>query len=401
MMVDLPGAVGAEEAHDLAAGDVEADVVDGDEVAEPLDEALGDHLVEVAGAARIGEADHAAPPVSVSATNTSSMLGVPTAMSVKGTPARVEDVAELGNAQRRVVGHRMDAVADEKRMAHARRARDRGAHRAPGARGNCDQRAGHARFERGRRVAIERVAGIEQGEPVAALRLVEIGGGDHDGDALLPQPVENAPEIAPRHRIDAGGRLVEQQHLRRVHQRAGEAELLLHAAGQRAGLEATEIRHAGCRKQALGAVAPQRRRHFEQVCEELDVLVDGEILVEAEALRHVAYMGLCGFRVGDGVDPVDHDRAGIRPHHSGEHAQRRGLAGAVGPDQPENLAAVDREGEAVDRGDVGESFDETVDADELNRLGHGLPAGKAWSVASAGMPGTSSWVGFSMSILMR
>ena len=80
---------------------------------------------------------------------------------------------------------------------------------------------------------------------------------------------------------------------------------------------------------------------------------------------------------------------------------RRGLAGAVGPNQPENLAAVDRQAEAVDRSDVGEPFDEALDPDELHRLGHGLPAGKAWSVASAGMPGTSSWVGFSMSILMR
>jgi hypothetical protein len=64
-------------------------MVDRDEVAEPLDEAVGDDLVELFAAARIGKSDHVRSPVSVSATSTSSMLGVPTAISVNGTPARV------------------------------------------------------------------------------------------------------------------------------------------------------------------------------------------------------------------------------------------------------------------------------------------------------------------------
>ena len=38
------GAVGAEEAHDLAAPDAKADVVHGGEAAEPLDQVLGDDL---------------------------------------------------------------------------------------------------------------------------------------------------------------------------------------------------------------------------------------------------------------------------------------------------------------------------------------------------------------------
>ena len=46
------------------------------------------------------------------------------------------------------------------------------------------------------------------------------------------QVVENAPEVAARDRIDAVGRLVEQEHLGRMDQRAHEAELLLHAAGE-------------------------------------------------------------------------------------------------------------------------------------------------------------------------
>ena len=45
-----------------------------------------------------------------------------------------------------------------------------------------------------------------------------------------PERIENPPEIAPRNRIDAVGRLVEQKHFGRVDQRADQAELLLHSA---------------------------------------------------------------------------------------------------------------------------------------------------------------------------
>jgi hypothetical protein len=43
------------------------------------------------------------------------------------------------------------------------------------------------------------------------------------------------PELAPRLRVDARGRLVEQQQLGLVQHARGEREALLPAAGQRAG----------------------------------------------------------------------------------------------------------------------------------------------------------------------
>ena len=51
----------------------------------------------------------------------------------------------------------------------------------------------------------------------------------------LGQVVDHLPELAPRDRIDADARLVEQQQARLAQQRAGKAELLLHAAGELAG----------------------------------------------------------------------------------------------------------------------------------------------------------------------
>ena len=70
---------------------------------------------------------------------------------------------------------------------------------------------------------------------MAALRLVHVVGGDEDGQAVLGEAVDLVPELAPRFRVDAGGRLVEEQKLRLVHDAGGEREALLPAAGERAG----------------------------------------------------------------------------------------------------------------------------------------------------------------------
>ncbi len=77
----LPRAIGTEEAHDFALGDLEAHMVDGDEIAEPLDQLIGHDLGRAVRTSLLGHA-HVASSVSSNATNTSSMLGEPTATSV-------------------------------------------------------------------------------------------------------------------------------------------------------------------------------------------------------------------------------------------------------------------------------------------------------------------------------
>ena len=72
-------------------------------------------------------------------------------------------------------------------------------------------------------------------EAVAVLGLVHVVGGDEHGDAAVGQAPDQLPERAPRDRVDARGRLVEEHELRRVHERAGERQALALAAGQLAG----------------------------------------------------------------------------------------------------------------------------------------------------------------------
>ena len=59
---------------------------------------------------------------------------------------------------------------------------------------------------------------MDQSHAVASVGLVEIGRGDEDRHPLLQQLVEDSPEIAPRHGIDAVRRLVEKQDFRRMDQ---------------------------------------------------------------------------------------------------------------------------------------------------------------------------------------
>ena len=55
--------------------------------------------------------------------------------------------------------------------------------------------------------------------------------------------------------------------------------------------------------------------------------------------------------------------AAVGRQQRGQHAERRRLAGAVRPEQAEDLARLDRERDAVDGGDLAEPDDEVVDED--------------------------------------
>ena len=97
-------------------------------------------------------------------------------------------------------------------------------------------------------------------------------------------------------------------------------------------------------------------------------------------------------RVDGGVLQGDADRpahrAGLRlhvvarhpgparrgPQQGGEHADEGGLAGAVGPEEPEDLALLHHEVDAGDRGQVAEAADEAL---RLDRVGHDVAAATA------------------------
>ena len=82
------------------------------------------------------------------------------------------------------------------------------------------------------------------------------------------------------------------------------------------------------------------------------VLAAGQAAVEADVVGQVADLALDRERLAGRVEADDADDAPGRLGEPEQHQHGRRLAGAVGPEQPEDLAGADRQVERVDRGEV-------------------------------------------------
>ena len=194
---------------------------------------------------------------------------------------------------------------------------------------------------------------IHGDQPVKALRLVHIGGGHqntHPGP-VLADVGDQVPELRPGERVDAGRRLVEDQEIRIMDQRAAKAELLFHAARQLAGWPVEERVQPGCVGQAVDPPAPLGRVMSEQAGDELQILLDRESRgkVLAEALRHIgdirADRRTVG-RVGD-VAAKNHHLAVLDRAGSGDDRQERGFADAVRANETDHPARRNGQGHAT------------------------------------------------------
>ena len=164
--------------------------------------------------------------------------------------------------------------------------------------------------------------------------------------------LQDGHHLDARAGVEPTGRFVEQENLRIVHQHAGEADALLHAAAERPDqsalffTQADQLEHVVDRLLALGRTDAVARR------EKVEVLGHLHVLVHAEKIRHVAEDA--PYLVGLGHHVVSHHpgRAGRGRQEGGQDAQRGGFAGAVRADEPEQVPLVDREVEGIERGQV-------------------------------------------------
>jgi len=152
----------------------------------------------------------------------------------------------------------------------------------------------------GRRARGQQVAVGDIRQTGAALGLVHVVRGDERGDALGRELVHLVPEVAASHGVHARGGLVQQQESRLVQHARRQGESLLPAARERPGQlpgEAPEL-HAldGSGHDRLAVV------HAVDAGDEVQVLAHAQILVEAEALGHVAHRGLDALGVAEDVE---------------------------------------------------------------------------------------------------
>ena len=160
-------------------------------------------------------------------------------------------------------------------------------------------------------------------------------------DAARDQGLHLVPQEQARLRVQAGRRLVEEQDARVVHQRAGDDQPLRHAAGVVVDAVVAAPLQPELREHLARAAVALAPPVAEVRGVEREVLQSAQRSIEVGALGHDRDPQLGRDRVGDDVHAVDHHAPRRRPDARRQRPDRRRLARAVGPEQPEDLALLD------------------------------------------------------------
>src|ERR1044072_5314034 len=203
---------------------------------------------------------------------------------------------------------------------------------------------GHADQSPGRLVG-DQLAVVDDRDPVAEpLGLLEIMGGEDDGDALGVKAADIIPELLAELDVDSGGRFVEDQDRRRMDHRLGDQKPPLHPARQRPRIGVGLVLEPDRAEQLQGA--PLGFGNAVEAGLDLERLAGGEEGVEQYLLRHHADRALGVARMLVDVEAPDGGAAGRFGDQSGEDVDQGRLAGAVGAQEAENAAAGDIERDA-------------------------------------------------------
>src|SRR5262245_34759889 len=97
--------------------------------------------------------------------------------------------------------------------------------------------------------------------------------GEQDRAALVAEFAKNVPKLAARLRIESRRRLIEKQQLRIAHQRAGDGEALLLAAGKFADMRLTFLGEVHLGDDLVGVLAV-----LIEAAKEDDSFADGQFL---------------------------------------------------------------------------------------------------------------------------
>ena len=98
---------------------------------------------------------------------------------------------------------------------------------------------------------------------------------------------------------------------------------------------------------------------------ELEDLAAGEVGIEDRFVRQEADQPLDRDAVLEGIQPVDEQPPLRRFEDAHEEAEQGGLAGAVGAEQPADLAGRDGEGDVLERQLLAEGLGDALDLDEM------------------------------------
>ena len=213
-----------------------------------------------------------------------------------------------------------------------------------------------------RRALRQQLAIGDVGQLVAPLRLVHVVRAHQHRNALRRQPMQFLPEIAPRGRVHARRRLVQQQQLRPAQHAGRQRQPLLPAAGKRARQLVRAVRQPQLRQSFLHDLAP--RGHAVHPRDEVQVFPDRQVVPVRELLRHVAGLALDLRALAPDVEAQAGAGARVRREQAAHHPDGRGLAAAVGAEETEDFPAPDLQRDVPDDVLVAEMLVQVADVDD-------------------------------------
>ena len=149
------------------------------------------------------------------------------------------------------------------------------------------------------------------------------------------------PHVRARFGVQAGGRLVEEEHARAVDEAHGQVETALHAAGVRLGGPVCGVFEPEALQRGADAPAQVGAGDGIELALKREVLASGRLGVEPVALGDDADGMAHAQRVGEHVEPGHARGAAVGPGEGGEDAHGGGLARPVGAQQAEDGARRD------------------------------------------------------------
>ena len=171
-------------------------------------------------------------------------------------------------------------------------------------------------------------------------------GGDQDRDPLLGgDPRQQGDDLVPAAQVEVRERLVQQQERRPRDQRVGDQHALLLAAREAAHPAVGEAARVDGLEHLVDPRCARARGQRDAVAVCVDAETDEvagpqrRVGVEQELLRYVADQRVAARASA----PGDQHAAAAGRLEAEDDAEQRRLAGAVGADQPGELAGLDRE----------------------------------------------------------
>ena len=168
--------------------------------------------------------------------------------------------------------------------------------------------------------------------------------GDQDPNAPVPQVIDDGLDIADRDGVHPGKGFVQQDEFRLRGQGAGYLHPAALAAGQGLSLAVAQVLDVEFGQQFVPSLQPlllvQVRAGLEDGHE---VLADSQFPEDRGLLGEVAYPAAGPLVHGQGgyILVVDGYRAAIGTDDADDHIETGGLAGPVGAQQSDHLAALD------------------------------------------------------------